>query len=256
MPQRHRACRRCAKQWQRCTTAASGRTSWSSRRRRNWCCSPCRQAWCWLGWVPACNGCRAHTPANPAFELQGKTLTVSVQALLAPGDRVVCTMPGYQSLYEVASSLGCQVEPWPLRRQARGEGLLAAQARLFSMCGLQPVCTESIRCVSGRMRGSLASCMPSSNLPRTQAPAPLQRPRRLPVLPPGGCPAPDWRPQPAQAGCGQLPAQPLGALCTLCNCRSCSATCLCVAQRRAAPLALLAALCHFPVMSFALSQRE
>ncbi|PRW58077.1 classes I and II [Chlorella sorokiniana] len=39
---------------------------------------------------------------------------LTMQALLAPGDRVVCTVPGYQSLYEVAASLGCQLDPWPL----------------------------------------------------------------------------------------------------------------------------------------------
>ncbi|KAI7837328.1 hypothetical protein COHA_008843 [Chlorella ohadii] len=41
-------------------------------------------------------------------------------ALLAPGDRVVCTVPGYQSLYEVAASLGCEVVPWRLRSAADG----------------------------------------------------------------------------------------------------------------------------------------
>ena len=35
-----------------------------------------------------------------------------VHALLNPGDHVVCTFPGYQSLYEVARSIGCQVSTW------------------------------------------------------------------------------------------------------------------------------------------------
>ncbi len=35
-----------------------------------------------------------------------------MQALLETGDHVVCTFPGYQSLYEVARSLGCQVSLW------------------------------------------------------------------------------------------------------------------------------------------------
>ncbi len=35
-----------------------------------------------------------------------------MQALLSPGDHVVCTFPGYQSLYEVARSMGCEVSPW------------------------------------------------------------------------------------------------------------------------------------------------
>ncbi|MBN2322493.1 MAG: aminotransferase class I/II-fold pyridoxal phosphate-dependent enzyme [Spirochaetes bacterium] len=35
-----------------------------------------------------------------------------MHALLAPGDHVVCTFPGYQSLYEVARSMGCEVSRW------------------------------------------------------------------------------------------------------------------------------------------------
>lgn len=38
------------------------------------------------------------------------------QALLAPGDHVVCTFPGYQSLYECAQSIGCEVSRWCLAR--------------------------------------------------------------------------------------------------------------------------------------------
>jgi len=33
-------------------------------------------------------------------------------ALLRPGDHVVCTFPGYQSLYEIARSNGCEVSLW------------------------------------------------------------------------------------------------------------------------------------------------
>jgi len=35
-----------------------------------------------------------------------------MHALLEAGDHVVCTFPGYQSLYEVARSIGCQVSTW------------------------------------------------------------------------------------------------------------------------------------------------
>ncbi len=37
---------------------------------------------------------------------------ILMQALLEPGDHVVCTFPGYQSLYEVARSIGCDVSMW------------------------------------------------------------------------------------------------------------------------------------------------
>ena len=35
-----------------------------------------------------------------------------MHALLAPGDHVVCTYPGYQSLYAVARSIGCRISFW------------------------------------------------------------------------------------------------------------------------------------------------
>ncbi len=35
-----------------------------------------------------------------------------MQALLNPGDHAVCTFPGYQSLYEVARAIGCEVSFW------------------------------------------------------------------------------------------------------------------------------------------------
>ena len=37
---------------------------------------------------------------------------LSMLALLNPGDHVVVGFPGYQSLYEVASSIGCRVTHW------------------------------------------------------------------------------------------------------------------------------------------------
>jgi aspartate/methionine/tyrosine aminotransferase len=35
-----------------------------------------------------------------------------MHALLRPGDHVVCTFPGYQSLYEIARAIGCEVDTW------------------------------------------------------------------------------------------------------------------------------------------------
>ena len=35
-----------------------------------------------------------------------------IHALLEPGNHVVCTFPAYQSLYEVARSIGCKVSKW------------------------------------------------------------------------------------------------------------------------------------------------
>ena len=35
-----------------------------------------------------------------------------MHALIAPGDHVICTFPGYQSLYEIPRAIGCRVTPW------------------------------------------------------------------------------------------------------------------------------------------------
>ena len=37
---------------------------------------------------------------------------LAMNSLLKPGDHVVCTFPGYQSLYQLALSLGCEVSFW------------------------------------------------------------------------------------------------------------------------------------------------
>ena len=33
-------------------------------------------------------------------------------AMLRPGDHIVATFPGYQALYEIASTIGCEVSFW------------------------------------------------------------------------------------------------------------------------------------------------
>lgn len=37
---------------------------------------------------------------------------IAVNTILNQGDHVICTFPGYQSLYEVAESIGCKVTRW------------------------------------------------------------------------------------------------------------------------------------------------
>jgi aspartate/methionine/tyrosine aminotransferase len=37
---------------------------------------------------------------------------LAIQAMCQPGDHIVCVAPAYQSLYEVAASLGCEVTLW------------------------------------------------------------------------------------------------------------------------------------------------
>lgn len=42
-------------------------------------------------------------------------IRVGMESLLAPGDHLIYLAPAYQSLYEIARSLGCEVTPWQLR---------------------------------------------------------------------------------------------------------------------------------------------
>ena len=41
-----------------------------------------------------------------------EAIFVAMQVLLKPGDHVIAMLPAYQSLYELARSLGCMVTPW------------------------------------------------------------------------------------------------------------------------------------------------
>jgi aspartate/methionine/tyrosine aminotransferase len=43
---------------------------------------------------------------------------IATNALLRPGDHVIVTFPGYQSLYAIADALGCPVTRWPLEVRA------------------------------------------------------------------------------------------------------------------------------------------
>lgn len=46
------------------------------------------------------------------LDAPGDAMFVAMTALLSAGDHVVCTLPGYQSLYETARSLGCELSFW------------------------------------------------------------------------------------------------------------------------------------------------
>ena len=41
----------------------------------------------------------------------------AMNVLLQPGEHVICTFPGYQSLYQIAEALGCEVSPWKPRQE-------------------------------------------------------------------------------------------------------------------------------------------
>ena len=62
-----------------------------------------------------------------------EALYILGRVLLRPGDRVIATFPGYQSLYEIASAVGAQVVRWTPEETANGwwfdPGRLAELAR-------------------------------------------------------------------------------------------------------------------------------
>jgi aspartate/methionine/tyrosine aminotransferase len=68
-----------------------------------------------------------------------EAIFIAMQTLLAPGDHVITISPTYQSLYEIAHSIGCQVTPWRLEPILDGwklnleqlERSLTAQTRLL-----------------------------------------------------------------------------------------------------------------------------
>jgi aspartate/methionine/tyrosine aminotransferase len=60
-----------------------------------------------------------------------EAIFIAMQTLLRPGDHVISIFPAYQSLYELAHSIGCEVTYWNLRQDSQGwyldlEGLQAA----------------------------------------------------------------------------------------------------------------------------------
>ena len=49
-----------------------------------------------------------------------EAIFVAMHTLLRPGDQVVSIFPAYQSLYEIARAIGCDVTPWTLGLDASG----------------------------------------------------------------------------------------------------------------------------------------
>ncbi len=57
-----------------------------------------------------------HVPAeNILIAAPEELIYIAMQTMLRPGDHIVAVSPSYQSLHEVARSLGCQVTPWTVK---------------------------------------------------------------------------------------------------------------------------------------------
>ncbi len=57
---------------------------------------------------------RAIGPEDVLIAAPEELIFIAMNALLRPGDHVIATYPGYQSLYAIAEALGCAVTRWPL----------------------------------------------------------------------------------------------------------------------------------------------
>jgi len=80
------------------------------------------------------------SPENVIIAAPEETIFIAMQTLLRPGDQVVAIAPAYQSLHEIARSIGCEVTDWRLEPAPDGnwqldlgklEDSLTARTRLL-----------------------------------------------------------------------------------------------------------------------------
>jgi aspartate/methionine/tyrosine aminotransferase len=57
---------------------------------------------------------QAIQPEDVLIAAPEELIFIAMNALLRPGEHVIATFPGYQSLYAIAEALGCAVTRWPL----------------------------------------------------------------------------------------------------------------------------------------------
>jgi len=60
------------------------------------------------------------SPENVIVAAPEEAIFIAMQTLLTPDDHVIVLSPAYQSLYEIARSIGCRVTPWKLEAGANG----------------------------------------------------------------------------------------------------------------------------------------
>ncbi len=63
---------------------------------------------------------RSITPDDVLIAAPEEAIFIAMQTLLKPGDHVVTIFPAYQSLYEIARAIGCEVSQWTLELEAPG----------------------------------------------------------------------------------------------------------------------------------------
>ena len=63
------------------------------------------------------------SPDGIMIAVPEEAIFIAMQTLLSPGDQVIAVFPAYQSLYEIARAIGCQVIPWKFELGTFGWGL-------------------------------------------------------------------------------------------------------------------------------------
>ena len=121
-------------------------------------------------------------PENVVVSVPEELIYIAMRTLLTPGDHVVAISPTYQSLYEIARSIGCSVTPWklqPIQRQPEPvEGQPGGwQADLE---GLERLITPHTRLLVINFPNNPTGCLPS--LAEFEAIIALARRHGLPVF--------------------------------------------------------------------------
>jgi aspartate/methionine/tyrosine aminotransferase len=95
------------------------------------------------------------SPGDVMIAAPEEAIFIVMQALLRPGDHVVSIFPAYQSLYEIARAMGCDVTPWTFELSADGWQLDLSQ--------LERALTERTRLIVINFPHNPTGYLPSSS---------------------------------------------------------------------------------------------
>jgi aspartate/methionine/tyrosine aminotransferase len=92
-----------------------------------------------------------------------EAIFIYMQTLLSPGDEVVAVAPAYQSLHEVARSLGCRVLPWQLALAETGRAASRGSSRGWrvDLDLLDSLLNDRIRLLVLNFPHNPTGCLPS-----------------------------------------------------------------------------------------------
>ena len=102
-------------------------------------------------------------PDNVLVAAPEEAIFIYMQTLLSPGDEVVAVAPAYQSLHEVARSLGCRVLPWQLALAETGRAASRGSSRGWrvDLDLLDSLLNDRIRLLVLNFPHNPTGCLPS-----------------------------------------------------------------------------------------------